>query len=109
MDELRRVVVVGGTSDTETVLKAVFEPRGATVQRTRTATPPASTSESDVIVIDLDSEHDLDALSEQPYRVLIGSRFPKSITTGERFLEKPFQYPELVKAIEELLTVKPAV
>lgn len=109
MDVMRRVVVVGGSSDTETVLKAVFEPRGATVHRSKTVNRPLSGSSSDVVVIDLDAEQGLDgATSSQSHRVLIGSRLPDAIGDGERFLAKPFHYPELVRMIEELLDAKPA-
>lgn len=109
MDDSRRVVVVGGASDTETVLKAVFEPRGARVERSRTARRPAKPSRTDVVVIDLDAHDDSQSQEPQPYRVLIGSHTPASILSGDRFLSKPFQYPELVRTIEELLNSRPAI
>lgn len=116
VDALRRVVVVGGASDTATVLQAVFESRGATVQRLRNA-QTLSADASEVIVIDLDAEQgvhsnpqpsNLQPTNPQPTpsRVLIGSRIPEAITSSERFLAKPFHYPELVKMIEELLDAK---
>jgi hypothetical protein len=109
----QRVLVIGGVSDTATVLQAVFEPRGATVERSRTHRPsPANTRfSSEVIVIDLDAEQDFEPQADCSLvssRILIGSDTPKRIAPDERFLSKPFQYPELVKAIEELLSTRPA-
>lgn len=113
MDVSRRVLVVGGNSDTETVLKAVFEPRGATVERSRShqMARQATAKSPNVVVIDLDAEHDAASVTtrwHQSNRVLIGSDLPDVIAADERFLAKPFQFPELVKVIEELLEVRPA-
>ena len=113
MEVSRRVLVVGGASDTETVLKAVFEPRGATVEHSRGYKIPQRTSglSPKVVVIDLDAEHDAASVTsrwQQSNRVLIGSDLPPTISADERFLAKPFQFPELVKVIEELLDASPA-
>jgi CheY-like chemotaxis protein len=101
------VVVVGGASETETVLKAVFERRGATVERRRRGSgdDPATAASPQVIVIDLDAESEDSAPGhwQQAYRVLIGSNLPQTMAAGERFLAKPFHYPELVQVIEDLL------
>lgn len=111
MDFSQRVLVIGGTSDTATVLKAVFEPRGATVERTRNHVPAPSTQfASEVVVIDLDQQQDVEpsaTASHRSNRVLIGSDTPSRIAPDERFLAKPFHYPELVKMIEELLVARP--
>ncbi|MBS0203769.1 MAG: hypothetical protein JSS49_12765 [Planctomycetes bacterium] len=113
MDALRRVLVIGGASDTETVLKAVLEPRGATVERSRShraKSRSAAGPSPEVVVIDLDAEHDsgVAACWQKSNRVFIGSNFPTSIAADDRFLSKPFQFPELVKVIEELLEARPA-
>lgn len=113
MDSLRRVLVVGGVSDTETVLKAVLEPRGTTVEHSRGQRHSSRLKgpSPEVVVIDLDSEQDADAATsrwQQSNRVLIGSSLPNSISNEDRFLAKPFQFPELVKVIEELLEARPA-
>ena len=114
MDVLRRVLVVGGASDTETVLKAVFESRGTTVERSRgqrAVSRSAALSSPEVVVIDLDTEQDTEATNarwQRSNRVLIGSEFPETLAAEERFLAKPFQFPELVKVIEELLSARPA-
>ena len=112
MDSSRRVLVIGGASDTETVLKAVLEPRGATVERSRlNRTSERNQSSPEVVVIDLDTESEAGAVPFQwseSKRVLIGSDHPSTIASKERFLSKPFQFPELVKVIEELLNSRPA-
>ena len=114
MDVLRRVLVIGGASDTETVLKAVLEPRGTQVERSRSqiAVSRHSTGSSpEVVVIDLDTEQNADQVTSrwrQSNRVLIGSDLPQFIAADERFLSKPFQFPELVRVIEELLESRPA-
>jgi len=62
-------------------------------------------------VIDLDAEFDAASVTsrwQQSNRVLIGSDLPTTISADERFLAKPFQFPELVKVIEELLDASPA-
>ena len=114
VDASRRVLVIGGASDTETVLKAVLEPRGATVERSRglrVLSRSAAGPSPNVVVIDLDAEQDTESVKSrwrQSNRVLIGSHLPPSITADERFLEKPFQFPDLVQVIEEVLNARPA-
>lgn len=100
---MRRVLVVGGASDTETVLKAVLEPRGLAVDRSRGGSN--RTTSPEVVIIDLDAENEpvQSGRWQASGRVLIGSRVPGIIDARDRFLSKPFQFPELVQAIEELL------
>jgi CheY-like chemotaxis protein len=104
-----RVLVIDGSSDTETVLKAVLEPRGTSVGRRRNhrlASRLDASSAPEVVVIDLDAEPDA-LRTASPWqdspRVLLGSLRPATTARSERFLSKPFQYPELVRLIEELL------
>ena len=104
-----QVLVIDGSSDTETVLKAVLEPRGTSVGRRRnprSASRLDTSSSPEVVVIDIDAEPDA-LRTASPWqnsaRVLLGSHRPSSTARGERFLAKPFQYPELVRLIEELL------
>lgn len=104
MDGLRQVLVVGGASDTETVLKAVLEPRGMSVERSRGGV--RRTRSPEIVVIDLDVESDPAVAASRwvtSHRILIGSEIPESIADRERFLPKPFHFPELVQVIEELL------
>lgn len=114
MNSSPRVLVIDESSDTETVLKAVLEPRGTSVGRRRNHrfTPQLDASSSpEVVVIDLDAEPDALRMAS-PWRnsprVLLGSHRPVVAADGERFLSKPFQYPELVRLIEELLDERAA-
>jgi CheY-like chemotaxis protein len=105
-------LVVDGTSDTEAVLKAVLEPRGAHVERTRGMNARqrvVDQSIPQVVVIDLDDES-ADKTANcfcESRRILIGSE-QAAVTDRDRFLAKPFQYPELLQAIEDLLSLPPA-
>jgi DNA-binding NtrC family response regulator len=113
----QRVLVVDGLAETEQVLRAVLEPRGLAVDRVRRAQvrpddlvrrcPPH------VVVLHLDdapaegagtASKSSDAWANVP-RVLIGETeaSPPARNAGEHFLEKPFQYGELIQAIERLL------
>ena len=109
MNSSPRVLVIDESSDTETVLKAVLEPRGTSVGRSRNqrqASLSVRSSQPEVVVIDLDGESDsqfADAMWHAAPRVLIGTHRPAVANQRERFLEKPFQYPELVRVIQELL------
>ena len=109
MNLVPQVLVVDGTSDTEAVLKAVLEPRGTQVERTRgmNAQQRVETrSMPEVVVIDLDdesAERTANCFCESR-RVLIGSE-QTSVSSRDRFLAKPFQYPELLQAIEDLLAL----
>jgi len=111
----QRVVVINGIRETEEVLRAVFGARGYEVSRLRQVPPPDSPRSCErpqVVVVDLEDDEAADTLSgEQNWRdvprVMIG---PRTATRGETvrssdicYLPKPFQYPELVQAIERLL------
>lgn len=112
MNSVPHVLVIDGTSDTEAVLKAVLEPRGTQVERTRGAVARRRTDDVNaphVVVIDLDDES-ADATAscfEESHRILIGSA-ATLVDDRDRFLSKPFQYPELLRAIEDLLALPPA-
>ncbi len=109
MNSSPRVLVIDESSDTETVLRAVLEPRGTSVGRHRNqrhASQSISLSQPEVVVIDLDGEPDAqftDSTWHAAPRVLIGTHRPAVAHQRERFIEKPFQYPELVRVIQELL------
>ena len=110
----QRVLVVNGIPETEAVLKAVFERRGHHVQRVRSGPAQGSWPTSErpsVVVVDAD-ETDGDPVglwSNVPRvvladRTIAAGRFAVSDATRDAlFLEKPCQYPELVRAIEQLL------
>lgn len=110
----QRVLVVDGLSDTQEVLQTILEPRGLSVERLDnplSTGPRIAGLRPDLVVIDVDS-----AISEQSSnqqwqgvpQVLIGSaRGPQrdrlSTANGGCYLQKPFQYPELIQAVEQIL------
>lgn len=104
-----RVLVIDGQPDTEAVLKAVLEPRGARVDWSRqTAAAPSTQPEAPphVVVIDLDDQprnSRIDGTKASGGRILIGSHRVTMGRSNDLFLEKPFQFPELISAIEGLL------
>ena len=105
-----RVLVIDGLSETEEVLKAVLEPRGLTVDRVRggelveqASFPPS------VVVIHLDESRQT-AIESNEFpnvpQVIIGSAEIASCSDAvcrHQYLRKPFQYRELIQAIEQLL------
>jgi len=109
----QRVLVVDGIPETETVLKAVFETQGHRVERVRSTGPRGRVPRNErpsVVVVDVDETAvDPDRLWSDVPRVIIGDRtvaagrFSPNDQDGALFLEKPFHYPELVRAIEQLL------
>jgi CheY-like chemotaxis protein len=107
---LRSVLLVDGASDTDAVLRAVLERRGARVRRIRSHLLADQHHQPDVVVIDLDDGHDPTAeqsFQNTPQVVLCSQR----VSVGDahaRFLEKPFQFPELIRAVEDLLDSRPA-
>ncbi len=112
MTSAPHVLVIDGTSETETVLKAVLEPRGTQVERTRGMSIGRRQGEvpsPHVVVIDLDEESAAATASRfgESHRILIGS-VKTAVEKGDRFLAKPFQYPELLQTIEDLLALPPA-
>ena len=114
MSERERVLVVDAVSDTAEVLRAILEPRGMTVNRVRRLDEreiPAAAEPPAVLVLDADSSGPLAAgwsrLQSVP-QVIIGTW--RSVEAGEsacgaptRYLHKPFQFAELVQAIEALI------
>ena len=112
MSKGQRVLVIDGQSETEEVLKAVLEPQGLQVNRIR-ETESAGRIQDDespnVVVMDADASHGnhdrFQHFGEVP-RVVIGSAQFRSLPdqpAGDHYLQKPFQYRELIQAIEGLL------
>jgi DNA-binding response OmpR family regulator len=110
----QRVLVVDGVSDTGDVLKAVLEPRGWQVDRVRRMdqfSEATRTERPDVLIVDAettatDERTDLE-LAAVP-RVIIGSLRVASPddepgSPSRQYLAKPFQYAELLRAIDKLL------
>jgi hypothetical protein len=112
----QRVLVVDGLLETEQVLRTVLEPRGLTVDRIRgdsTESSPHDLPRPSVVVIHEDDararSNGSNDWNEVP-RVVIGSAefSGRQTSTHDRhYLTKPFQYRELIQAIEHLLEEPP--
>ena len=113
-----RVLVVDDVTDTAEVLRAVLEPRGLTVKRvSRLDHSPAPSIETRPAVVVLDAEtcNGANCPSWEGWQsvpqVIIGTvRLAAAGTTGiadptadRRYLEKPFQFADLIQAIEALI------
>jgi DNA-binding response OmpR family regulator len=112
------VLVVDEISDIAEVLQAVLEPRGLAVNRVRRLSAPAVSGDSDrpsVIVLDTETLARAVPRSSSGWQnvpqVIIGTipiaesgaaddRIPHP---RRRYLQKPFQFAELLKAIESLI------
>jgi CheY-like chemotaxis protein len=111
----QRVLVVDGLSETGEVLKAVLGPRGLVVDHVRgnhPATAHAGPAAPLVVVIDGDEfpgGHAHDSGWADVPRVVIGSADmppdwqPDQPFAPARYLQKPFEYAELIQAVEHLL------
>ncbi len=104
----QRVLVVDGLTETEEVLKAVLEPQGLAVDRIRHhARTDDAEQKPSVIVVHQDSSSAADQTNRWSGipTVVIGTAqidAPEP-DDGEQFLAKPFQYGDLICAIERLL------
>ena len=123
MSKRERVLVVDEVSDTAEVLQAVLERRGVTVNRVRRLDPsvePASEDRPAVVVLNAESlDHlsgtDLAGWQNVPQVILGTMRVPDSGAEpadggpARRILHKPFQFAELIQAIESLIeSARPA-
>jgi len=109
----QHVLVVDELTDTPEVLKAILTPRGLTVeclsqQRQDAAEPPRR---PDLVVINAEALpsrfHSTAQWGEVP-KVIIGSvehqgDIAPVDTETRRHFSQPFQYPELLRAVEQLL------
>jgi len=110
------VLVVDGLSETEEVLRAVLEPRGLKVDRIRGAVTGenaggrlAAKRRPSVVVLHVEDGPEQiptsDGWQDVP-RIVIGATKadgPSQRGGVEHYLEKPFQYGELIRTIERLL------
>ena len=117
MSRRESVLVVDQKNDTTEVLQAVFEPKGIAVSRVRrwmeTGDEPRNSLPS-VVVWDADSTHADDPLQEHVWtnvpRIVIGGliRPNDSGESGQtpktHYLGKPFEFGELMRAIETLIS-----
>jgi hypothetical protein len=96
---------VDGPSETTEVLRAVFEPRGHAVNRVRQSQLPNGSSPRVVVWHTNESEETTvpERFDGVP-RVVIGrTRVTEAASATPRF-SQPFEYRELLGAIESLLT-----
>ena len=102
------ILVVDGLSETTDVLKAVFEPRGHAVNRVRQSQLPSKTSSPEPRVVVWHSNDTDDAQAANRFegipRVIIGRASGSLLPCGSRRLSQPFEYGELLQAIESLLS-----
>ena len=113
-----RVVVVDHSTETADVLQAVFAPRGVQVERRRVpARRPGAPRDAEVFVLDDECAATPPSLSppipELRNRVVLGSpaAFPPvgpPTADSVNYLPKPFQYAELIRAVETLLAEREA-
>ena len=111
MTSAQRVLVIDGLPETEQVLKAILEPRGLEVDRIRSHGPVESRSETpNVVVIHENGPESSGESWPNVPRVIIGTTTLPADGQGtdEHRLRAPFQYGELVQAIERLLSRKAA-
>ena len=111
----QRVLVVNGQSETEEVLKAILEPRGIQIDRLQGeynhAVHAGSANDSPHLVVvhekSIDAPvatHSNTAKHQNIPRVIIGSAvMPPALERNQHYLQHPFQYSELIQAIEQLL------
>lgn len=113
MENGQRVLVIDGLSETEQVLRAVFGPQGAQVDRIRRSGIDSRLNERrpapDVVVIHQGANtRDSQTSFAWPSipQVVIGSAeiLQKDESSPERhYLQEPFDYGELIDAVQRLL------
>ncbi|MGE5193039.1 MAG: hypothetical protein ACM3U2_11100 [Deltaproteobacteria bacterium] len=118
MSNRERVLVVDEVSDTAEVLQAVLEPRGVTVNRVRRLDPAAASAIENrpaVVVLTAESIAGLPPTGLSGWQtvpqVIIGTvrvcaagpGDPAAGAAAPRVFQKPFQFAELVHAIESLI------
>jgi hypothetical protein len=103
LNDDRRVVVLGGLPETADVLKAVLEPRGWEVARLR-GDRPATLEPPNLVVLHSDDEP-RNPWVDVPTVIIGTAEFPdRTDSSDDRpFLAHPFQYAELIQAVDRLL------
>jgi DNA-binding NtrC family response regulator len=112
----QRVLVVDGLAETEEVLRAVLEPKGLEVDRIRGGDRDAFARRQlskkhrpSVVVLHVEEGLEQfpasDGWQDVPRILIGGTKTGDSarLATLEHYLEKPFQYGELIRTIERLL------
>ncbi|MGC1275818.1 MAG: hypothetical protein WBC44_19095 [Planctomycetaceae bacterium] len=109
----QHVVIVDGVPETAEVLREVFEPRGHRVDRIRSFDSATTPTERSVLVVHDDAASDVDRRFKYGTvpRIVIGTITTEDVAPSpgdERRLSQPFQYAELIRAVEELLAEPPS-
>ncbi len=104
MSHSSSILVVDGPSETTEVLRAVFEPRGHAVDRVRQSQLPSGSSPGVVVwhTSEFEDASAADRFTGVP-RVVIGRARVTEPASGTRRFSQPFEYGELLGAIESLL------
>lgn len=106
VDQSPSILVVDGLSETTAVLKAVFEPRGLSVNRIRQSQLPSRLPVPPSVVIwhdDDSATSPTDECLQGVPRVFIGKSHRSATDAAPQF-SQPFEYCELLRTIESLLT-----
>lgn len=107
----QRVLVVDGMHEIQEVLETVLAPRGMRVDWVRSqsqATPGERADRPDLLVIDAEASPSASAGANRvwknvPQVILGGEDVAMVFNDKHTRLAKPFQFPELIRAIERLL------
>lgn len=107
----QRVLIVDGMHEIQEVLETVLAPRGLQVDWMRTqinTVPGERTDQPDLLVIDAEASPFASARANRVWRdtpqVILGGEDSEVARNSQReHLSKPFQFPELIRAIERLL------
>lgn len=116
MQSRQCIVMVDGLSETEAVLKAVLEPKGLQVNRVRgdfADSENATDLKPNLVIVHGDPSPDPTTPThpwDEVPRVIIGtarvSVSAADASDRRQYLQQPFQYSELIQAIERLLHVR---
>ena len=114
----QRVLVIDGMQEIQAVLHAVLAPRGMQVEWVRSHVqqlPGEAVGRPDILVIDGSALPNHKSSRNQEWRdvpqVIIGADEAASTAdsdTQHTYLNTPFQFPDLIRAIESLLPTKAA-
>ncbi len=94
------VVVVDGPAETELVLRAVLQRRGVAISRVRSGSGPGQRPQPSLVVLHGESS---DSEWGNVPKLLIG-RLSAPDGKPHVVMSVPFEYPELIARIDELLT-----
>ena len=102
----QRVLVVDGLHEIQDVLRTVLGPKGLRVDWIRShceSIPGDSESKPDILVIDAETCRERPEWHDIPHVMLENEVTDQATGTTRAILRKPFQFPDLINAIERLL------